>query len=119
MKRLLALAILAALIYGGYLYYQSQATSSTVLRPPTSSQINLVETPKSLNQLGSVLGEQVSRIWDSSMGLLNGATDGAAEPVINKAVSDLQSRVKDLPKEQYEKVKYEFCKDVVENYAQP
>jgi hypothetical protein len=117
MKRFLGLILLCALIYGGYYFYSttfnsSKRGTSTLIKP----RMNITQAPSSFGDIFSVLGATTSKLWESGLDGLNTVTDGAAEPVINKAVNDLQSRIKDLPKEQYEKVKYEFCKDVVTSY---
>lgn len=91
MRRLFLLLIIVLIATGGYFYYQS-----------SGQHINT-----------AILGTASSQLVESGRTLLNQATGGQAEPVINKAVDDLQSRVKDLPQEQYEKVKYEFCKDML------
>lgn len=117
MQRLLGLILLVALIFGVY-YFLTKRTQPQVeaLLPP--SRMKITQTPGSFSDILSVLGASTSRIWESSLNSLNNVTDGAAEPVINKAVNDLQERIKELPKEQYEKVKYEFCKDVVNSYEE-
>lgn len=114
MKRLLAFVIVGAIGYFGYRFYVTRGAGS--LNLPHTPQVEfpvIVRQPetKSAGVL-NVLGATTSRWIEKGASLLNNATDGRAEPVINKAVSDLQDRVKDLPKEEYKKVKYEFCKDV-------
>lgn len=113
MKRLVVVLLVAALMAGGYLYYRQ--TSLLKLAPTRMSTpgLRLEKPPLDTDRLAKVLGEATSSLITSGTNLLNGVTDGQAEPVINKAVEDLQSSVKDLPKEQYEKVKYEFCKDII------
>lgn len=105
MRRLLAFIIVLVLVGVGYFFYTQIRTGKGVMS---------ANSRPSVSQITSVLGATTSDLWQSGLNLLNGATDGAAEPVINKAVSDLQNRIKSLPEEQYQKVKYEFCKDVIE-----
>lgn len=111
MKRLLALVIVLVVGYLGYTWYRTQ----TRVASPASVAFSLNSKPLSGNLL-NVLGTTTSNLFAQTTALLNSATDGAAEPLINKTVSDLQERIKDLPQEQYDKVKYEFCKDVVSSY---
>lgn len=113
MKQIFTLIVLAALGGAGYFFYmQSQGSLPPITRIP--SGINITQSPDSLAGISSILGTTTSRVWESGINILNGVTNDQAEPIINKAVSDLQERVKELPQEQYEKVKYEFCKDVIE-----
>lgn len=117
MKRLLGLILLGGLIYGGYYFYSNYIQVKPIEESNlVSNHMDITQAPSSFGDIFSVLGATTSKFWESGLDGLNTVTDGAAEPVINKAVNDLQSRIKDLPKEQYEKVKYEFCKDIVEDY---
>lgn len=114
MKKLLALVILAAAGYFGYTWYETSLNKPTRgLNYDSSMSLNLhppeLKTPGVLN----VLGTTTSNIITKTTELLNSATGGAAEPVINQAVSDLQDRIKSLPEKEYQKVKYEFCKDIL------
>lgn len=114
-KRLFILIAILALAYAGFLYYQSTKSSglSAVmnLSPINSSKIRSASSLEFSN-LSKVLGTATNGV----LGVLNTATDGEAEPIINQTLENLQNEVKDLPKKQYEKVKYEFCKDVVQEY---
>jgi len=94
-----------------YFYYLRSQAFPTLSRVPSKTGINLVQPPTDLT---SVLGETTSRLFENGIDALNNVTNDQAEPIINKAVSDLKERVKELPQEQYKKVKYEFCKDVLE-----
>ncbi len=113
MRRVLAFVLVLGIATVGYLYYKQ----SRVLPPEEDNNLlsRLVITQKnsSLDGLTSVLGAATTKVWNAARDTLDSATGGTAEPIINKAVQDLRTRVKDLPSEQYEKVKYEFCKDVL------
>lgn len=112
MKLIFSLLLLVALGGAGYYYYLStQNMPPSLTRLPTG--INVITSGDAFSN-NSVLGEAVSHVLDSGIHTLNNLTDGQAEPVINQTVSDLQERVKELPAAQYKKVKYEFCKDVLE-----
>jgi predicted negative regulator of RcsB-dependent stress response len=117
MKRLIALLIIAGLGYFGYIYYQNSQLSSTT-SPDSLSQGSLVinQTNGKLSDLANVLGTSIENLYVDGKDLLNEATDGKSDPIINKALENIQNEVKDLPKETVDKVKYEFCKDVVVEY---
>ena len=110
MKRLLLVAVLAAAGYFGYRYF---LTSRPPIATDVISRLVVKQNSTGVSDLKNILGTSITSLVDKSTDLLNNATDGTAEPVINKAVSDLQDRVKELPAEEYKKVKYEFCKDVI------
>jgi hypothetical protein len=117
MKRLLSLILLAGLIYGGYVYYQqSQATNPRL--PPASSQNQLIisQTSSKLSDLASVLGASISNTFENGKELLNDATSGRSEPIINELVNKTTETLKDLPRKEAEKIKYEFCRGVIEEY---
>lgn len=120
MRRLLTLAIIGLLIATGYYYFSVLNNKDKIGAEPQISptKMKITQVPTSFNDLFAVLGATTSELWESGLSGLNNVTDGKAEPVINKAVSDLQERIKELPKEQYEKVKYEFCKDVVTSFEE-
>ena len=113
MKRIIALLILAAAGYYGYTWYQSHSSKPLPLSSDSSIPLKLKAPEVGSSGVLNVLGATTSNIIEKTTELLNNATDGQAEPVINKAVNDLQDRIKSLPEEQYNKVKYEFCKDVL------
>lgn len=110
MKRLPILLVLGAAGYLGYTYYVGRRASDAL---PLSSDTMVIRQTEKPKELMNVLGAATQRIFTQGTAVLNDATDGKAEPIINKAVSDLQEKVKDLPEEQYKKVKYEFCRDVI------
>lgn len=114
MKQFLAFILLILLVSGAYLFYKIYTSPSpTKLTNPTlGSRMVINQSGGNLSNLKNILGTATSRIWNTGTELLNNASGGTAEPIINKAVEDLQTRVKELPQEQYDRVKYEFCKDV-------
>lgn len=118
MKRLLIVLILAGIAYGGYLYYrQSQLASAREPLPiETQSKLIITQASDNLGNFASVLGSHIESIYEGSKEQLNDATGGQSDPVINKAVANLQSQMQDLPKETVEKVKYEFCRGIVSEY---
>ncbi len=117
MKRLLALALIAGLGYFGYLYYQNSLHTGTT-NPDNVTQGSLIinQTSGKLSDLSNVLGASIANLYEDGKDLLSDATDGKSDPIINKALENIQNEVKDLPKETVDKVKYEFCKDVVVEY---
>jgi hypothetical protein len=113
MKRILTLLILTLVAYVGFLYYQQNLKKTANSRlSVTTNSIRLTQPKIDLSRPTEVLGAATSNF----LGFLNTATGGEAEPLINRTLENLQNEVKDLPREQYEKVKYEFCKDVVDRY---
>jgi len=117
MKRLLALILIAGLGYFGYLYYQNSQRMISA-SPEGFAQGSLVinQTSNKLSDLANVLGSSIENLYENGKDLLNDATAGKSDPIINKALENIQKEVKDLPKEAVDKVKYEFCKDVVTQY---
>jgi hypothetical protein len=119
MKRLLGLILLAGLIYGGYIYYQQSRLEQTSYVPPTSSsggKLVISQTSNKLGDLASVLGASISNTFENGKELLNDATSGKSEPIINELVSKTTETLKDLPRKEAEKIKYEFCRGIVEEY---
>ena len=115
MKLLLGLLLLGGLLCFGYIYYQSRQL--TIATPPTlSSSVVITHGQSRLNEVASVLGASIQNAVESGKAMLNDATDGASDPIINRALQNIQDEVKDLPQEAVDKVKYEFCKDVVTDY---
>lgn len=118
MKRFLALLILAGITYGGYLFYLQ-----TTHTPSTTNSLNLepkklilTQTSDRLGSLAAVLGTSISDTLDNGKELLKDATGGASEPIINQLIAKTQETLKDLPQKEAEKIKYEFCKGVIEEY---
>lgn len=118
MKRLLGLILLSGLIYGGFLYYQrAQPVPSTILSSqPTESNLIISQASDKLGNLASVLGASIENTYQNGRTLLSSATDGASEPIINELVTKTTDTLKDLPRKEAEKIKYEFCRGVVDEY---
>ena len=118
MKRLLGFVLLAGLIYGGYLYYERSTLDSAYLTPPVIDQkkLSIGGTSDKLSDLAAVLGASVASTYENGKEMLSEATDGASEPVINQLVTKTQETLKDLPRREAEKIKYEFCRGVVSDY---
>lgn len=118
MKRIILIILLVVIAYGGYQYYLRSRPNNISLSPSDlSSKIIIRQT--NLEDLTHVLGVATNNVFNSGKDLLNTVTDGEGEPFINKTVNDLTNQIKDLPQEQYDKVKYQFCKDVVIKYENP
>lgn len=118
MKFFLVVLLLSALTYGGYIYYKqstshTRSTSSPVER---RSSLILAQTTGKLDDLASVLGESISSTFENGKEMLSNATNGASEPIINQLVTNTTEALKDLPRREADKIKYEFCKGVVTEY---
>ncbi len=118
MKQLFLLLVFSGIIYGGYLYYRQSKVLGTRTSSPveTQSKLLITHTSDKLGDILSVLGSETQNVVSSGQELLSTATDGQSDPIINRAVVNLQSQVKDLPKETVDKIKYEFCKGIVNDY---
>ncbi len=117
MKRLLALVLIAGLSYFGYQFYQNSMISTDIIpEPQTQGNLVINQATGKLSDIAQVLGMSVEGLYENGKDVLNQVTDGKSDPIINKALENIQNEVKDLPKETVDKVKYEFCKDVVYEY---
>lgn len=119
MKRLLVIPILVAIAYGSYHLYLQYSHGRNITPPKLiiSDKLNIRQS--NLGDFANVLGVTTSNFLESGKKILDSVTDKDGEPIINKTVDNLTNQIKDLPKEQYDKVKYEFCKDVVVKYESP
>lgn len=111
MLRIVFFALALAGLYFGYRAYQAKSPSTISTLPP----ISISHSPD-LDKITDVLGASINNVVDSGRSILNSATDGKSDPIINQALINIQNEVKDLPQEAVDKVKYEFCKDVVTEY---
>ena len=118
MKRLLTILILAGLSYGGYLFYRQASLGNTRLSTPSISQGQLLisQTSDQLGNLAAVLGASISNTFETGKEMLNDVTEGASEPIINQLMTKTQETLKDLPRKEAEKIKYEFCKGIITEY---
>lgn len=114
MRRAIILLVLISIVATGYYVYQDkfQGKQANLSTP----RLTISQGSYNFDSLTKVLGTATNAVVDTTTSILNHATDGEAEPLINKTLENLQNEVKDLPREQYEKVKYEFCRDVVSEY---
>lgn len=88
--------------------------SAPINSKPSSNSDKIVFTDS--KELGSVLSATSEKISQGAKNLYDKVTNEQEEALINKTVENISRQVKDLPKEQVEKVKYEFCKDIIEEY---
>lgn len=120
MKRLLGLILLVGLIYGGYLFYgqyQAKKLTSSIYSETVSEPTVIVSgTSDKLANLATVLGASISNTYENGKEMLSDATNGASEPIINQLVTKTTETLKDLPRKEAEKIKYEFCKGVVTEF---
>lgn len=117
MKQLIGLVLILVLGFFGYRYYQNQKSLPLVVGSSVpSSNLIVNQVSGKVLDLSNVLGANIENAFGSGKALLSDFTGGQSDPIINKALSNIQNEVKDLPKETVDKVKYEFCKDVVSEY---
>lgn len=118
MKRLLGLILLAGLVYGGHVYYRQSTSGGNDLISslPPKNKLTIEEPVGKLTDLASVLGASISNTFENGKELLSDATSGKSEPIINELISKTTDTLKDLPRKEAEKIKYEFCRGVVEEY---
>ena len=117
MKFFLVFLLLCGLTYGSYTYYR-QSTNSRSSTTPIKSQSNLVisQANSKFADLASVLGASIVNTIENAKEILGSATNGASEPIINELVTKTTETLKDLPRKEAEKIKYEFCKSVISEY---
>lgn len=118
MKALLSVILLSGLIYGGYIYVkQSQSVPvSNLSTPPSGGNLVISQASDKLGNLASVLGASIENTYENGKAILSSATNGASEPIINELVTKTTDTLKDLPRKEAEKIKYEFCRGVIEEY---
>lgn len=118
MKFFLVLLLLSGLSFGGYLYYRQSRinTRPPSIQPESSGNLILTQSSDKLGKLATVLGESISNTYTNGKELLSNATGGASEPIINQLLTKTQETLKDLPKKEADKIKYEFCKGVVTEF---
>lgn len=116
MKRILIFLVLVGLAYGGYLYYQQSRTTTNISNVTVPSELEVKQVGSGIGDMAAVLGASISNLVSTGQEYLSGVTNGASEPVINQLITKTQEALKDLPKREAEKIKYEFCKDVVTEF---
>jgi hypothetical protein len=117
MKKILLIALIALSLGAGYFYYQQtilSRSSSSTLTP----KFNLTQAPLDVDSLKQVLGTATSAVLDTSNAVINQVTDGEGEPIINEALETIQKEISEIPQEQYDKIKYEFCQGVIQEYEE-
>lgn len=119
MKKLLLIAILSLSLGAGYYYYQqsdslNSLTNSSILTP----SLNISQTPLDVTSLKQVLGEATSLVLDTSNSIANQIAGEEGQPIINEALETIQQEISEIPQEQYDKLKYEFCQGVVKQYEE-
>jgi hypothetical protein len=110
--------LLSGLLFGGYTYYKQSTGNpiSTSSQPETSRTLMLSQSSDKISELAAVLGASIGSTYENGKELLSNATNGASEPIINELVTKTTETLKDLPRREAEKIKYEFCKGVITEY---
>ncbi len=118
MKRLLGLILLAGIIYGGYIYYRQSTSPGNELTSslPPQNKLIIIQSSGKLADIAAVLGASIETTYENGKELLSNATSGKSEPIINELVNKTTETLKDLPRKEAEKIKYEFCRGIVEEY---
>lgn len=120
MKGIFLLLIVGGLLYGGWVFYgqtQSRTSGGPTSRIDTKTPTLSLQNPEqSISNLESVLGASISNGVDTITSALNNVTNGASEPIINKAISNFQQELSKLPEDQMKKFQYNYCKTIVEEY---
>lgn len=116
MKRFFAPLIFLGLIYGGYIYYLQLSSSQPLPPIQTQGKVIISHASDTLGNLASVLGTSISNLVTNGQDYLSDVTDGTSEPIINQLVTKTQETLKDLPRKEAEKIKYEFCRGIITEY---
>lgn len=116
MKRFFAPLIFLGLIYGGYIYYLQLSSSQSLPLIQTQGKVIISHASDTFGNLASVLGTSISNLVTNGQDYLSDVTDGTSEPIINQLVTKTQETLKDLPRKEADKIKYEFCKGIITEY---
>lgn len=118
MKGLFILLILAGLVYGGSIFLRQKKSNVLGDSTPTTSGPTLILSQASdkLGDIAASLTANIGTALENGEGYLSDVTNGASEPIINQLLQKTQETLKDLPKKEAEKIKYEFCKGVISEY---
>ena len=118
MKFFLALLLLSGIAYGGYIFYRQSARRAPISLNNVSlpGNLTITQSPDAWGRVANVLGESVNKVVSAGTELVNQATNGQGGPIINQALSNLQSQVKDLPAKEAAQIQYNYCKTVVTDY---
>jgi hypothetical protein len=118
MKRLIGIILLLALVYGGYTFYTQSTHKNTfpVLSKSDKDSKLSIATTNQIDKAVNVLGTSISSALENGQEYLSDVTQGKSEPIINELITKTTETLKDLPRKEAEKIKYEFCKGVVTEY---
>lgn len=116
MKRLIGLILLAGIVYVGYTRYTAPKQAPIMSESHAPQSLYLTTVSDKLGEMSNVLGASISNIVENGRDYVSEVTGGASEPIINQLVAKTQETLKDLPKKEADKIKYEFCKGVVTEY---
>jgi hypothetical protein len=119
MKRLIGIILLIGLIYGGYIFYTKSSHKNTPIvmsESTTNKKLTISTATDQIDRVANVLGASVGDALQNGQAYLSDVTKGKSEPIINELVSKTTETLKDLPRREAEKIKYEFCKGVVTEY---
>lgn len=113
------LAIISLAVGIGYFFYQQansgkSITSSSILTP----KLNISTAPLDIASFKQVLGNATSAVLDTSNSIANQIAGEEGGPVINEAIETIQQEISEIPQEQYDKLKYEFCQGVIDEYEE-
>ncbi len=82
----------------------------------TNKKLTISTATDQIDRVANVLGASVGDALQNGQAYLSDVTKGKSEPIINELVSKTTETLKDLPRREAEKIKYEFCKGVVTEY---
>lgn len=119
MKFFVVLALLCGIAYYGYGYYQKNThpvPSFSIASSDLGNKLNISSSTDKLDKVASVLGANISTALESGQNYLSDVTGGRSQPIINELVQKTTDTLKDLPRKEADKIKYEFCKGVVTEY---
>lgn len=119
MRSLLALILILGIAYFGYNFYQRYETaklSSAAPAPLNLTNLTVKNSAIDLENIQKVLGASAENLVTTSKAWLSDATGGASDPIVNRAINNFQTELMQLPAEQVERIKYDFCKPIVTNY---
>lgn len=120
-RKLLPLLLIGAVV-GAYYLPQNPELITRIIPQNAESQDQEDENSEVVmttsENIGSVLSSTVQNISNVTRSIIDKMTDEQEEALINQTVKNLSTQIKDLPREQVEKIKYQFCQDVIEEYEQ-
>ena len=116
MKRLIGIILLIGILYGGYIFYNQSRGSKITSSSSNNQKLTINQASDKIGAYASVLGVNISGLLEEGQTYLSDVTKGKSEPIINDLVNKTTEALKDLPRKEAEKIKYEFCKGVVTEY---